>query len=91
MKIRWRTAAINDLTRIRDYIADHNAAAAQAVVERVLHSIDRLTVFPESGRAGQVNGTREVVVPGLPYIVVYGPVDVDVEIIAVFHAAQNEG
>lgn len=89
MTIRWRAAAINDLTRIRDYIREFDSVAAQAVVERILRSVDRLEVFPESGRLGQVPDTREVVIPGLPYIVVYRATNADAEIIAVFHAAQN--
>ena len=87
--IKWRDAAVNDLTRIRDYIREFDPNAAQAVVERVLRSVERLDIFPESGRAGGTPTTREVVVPGLPYIVVYLVAEDDVEIIAVFHAAQD--
>jgi toxin ParE1/3/4 len=87
--IKWRTAAVNDLTRIRNYISEFNPNAAQAVIERVLRSVDRLNTFPESGRYGQAAPTREIVVPGLPYIVVYAISNSDIEIIAVFHAAQN--
>lgn len=48
-------------------------------------------MFPASGRLGQVPGTREVVVPGLPYIVVYTHDDVSVDVVAVFHGAQKRG
>ncbi len=48
MTIRWRVSAVNDLAHIRDYIADHDPAAANAVVERILRSVDRLTIFPDS-------------------------------------------
>ena len=87
--IRWRTSAVNDLMRIRDYITEFNPNAAQNVVERVLRSVDRLEIFAESGRPGSAPPTREIVVPGLPYIVVYTVADADVEIIAVFHAARD--
>lgn len=89
MTVRWRTSAVNDLTRIRDYITEFNPEAAQHVVERVLRSVDRLENFPESGRPGGAARTREIVIPGLPYIVVYTVADTDVDVIAVFHAAQN--
>ena len=69
--------------------------AADAVVSRVLHSVEILEAFPKYGRPGQVRGTREVVVPGLPYIVVYidtdTDVDVDVDVIAVFHGSRDRG
>lgn len=89
MRIRWRLRAVSDLANIRDYIAEDNPAAARSVTERVLRSVGRLERFPESGRPGRVAGTREVVVPGLPYIVVYAHDDTSVDIVAVFHAARE--
>lgn len=91
MTLRWRLSAVSDLADIRDFISDNDAEAARAVVDRVLRSVDRLATFPLSGRAGQVPGTRELVVPGLPYIVVYTCQDTDVSIIGVFHGARNRG
>ena len=88
MRLRWRLSAVNDLTEIRDFISENDPEAARAVVNRVLHSVERLASFPNSGRAGQVEGTRELVVPGLPYIVVYTCDDTDVSIIGVFHGAR---
>ena len=89
MRIRWQLSAVSDLANIRDYIAEHDPAAARSVVERVMGSVSRLERFPESGRIGQIANTREIVVPGLPYIVVYTYGNVDLEIVAVFHAAQK--
>lgn len=89
MKIRWQLAAVSDLSDIRTYISEENPAAAEAVTSRILRSVDRLQSFPKSGRVGVVPDTREVVVPGLPYIVVYVHDDEEVEIIAVFHGAQG--
>ena len=48
-------------------------------------------MFPRSGRLGQVQGTREVVVPGIPYIIVYTHDDRSVDIVAIFHGAQKRG
>ena len=89
MRIKWRVLAVSDLASIRDHIAEENPDASRTVIERVLRSVERLEAFPRSGRPGQVEGTREVVVQGLPYIVVYTHDDVSVDIIAVFHGAQD--
>ena len=48
-------------------------------------------MFPASGRLGQVPGTREVVVPGLPYVVVYTHDETRVDVVAIFHGAQKRG
>ena len=50
MRIRWQLNAVSDLANIRDYIAEHDPAAARSVVERVIGSVSRLNRFPESGR-----------------------------------------
>jgi toxin ParE1/3/4 len=41
------------------------------------------------GRPGRVAGTRELVVSGTPYIIPYRVAGTYVDILAVFHAAQN--
>ncbi len=89
MRIRWRHSAVSDLAEIRDFISESDLKAAGAVVDRVLRSVERLESFPKSGRAGQISGTRELVVPGLPYIVVYTINDTDISIIGVFHGARD--
>ena len=89
MRLRWRLAAGSDLAEIRDFISRNDPEAARAVVDRVILSAKRLESFPKSGRAGQVSGTRELVVPSLPYIVVYSCDDTDVSIIGVLHGARD--
>lgn len=49
-KVRWAERARDDLREIYDYIARDSPRAAEALVERVLHSTERLASFPESGR-----------------------------------------
>ena len=50
----------------------------------------RLADFQLSGRRGAVDGTRELVVSRLPFIAVYRVMEAYVEIVAVFHAAQDK-
>jgi toxin ParE1/3/4 len=88
-ELRWQESAVGDLAHIRDYIALTSPRAAQSVVDRVLRAVDHLTAFPESGRTGQVRDTRELVVPGLPYVVVYRYSEDRVDIAAVFHGAPD--
>lgn len=91
MKLVFDDRALADLEGIFSWIAKDNPAAARAVVDRLFNSTELLASFPRIGRQGLVPGTREWVVPRLPYIVVY---EVDesreeVVVIAVFHGAQD--
>ncbi len=88
MKIRYRAQALADLGQIHEFIAETNVAAANRVIDRIHKSLNRLKIFPLCGRAGAVEGTRELVVTGLPYIIVYSPAGEFADIMAVFHGAR---
>jgi toxin ParE1/3/4 len=40
------------------------------------------------GRDGVLSGTRELIVPGLPYIIVYRVAPEEVVVVGVYHGAQ---
>ena len=85
--IRYRPSARSDFEAIHRYIADDNPHAASRVIAHIRQSIDRLAVFPKSGRMGETQDTYELVVSRYPYVVVYQITDA-VEIVAVFHTAR---
>jgi toxin ParE1/3/4 len=89
MKLRYKARALKQIEGIHDYIAKRDAAAAARVIRRIEHSISRLPIVPLSGRPGVVAGTRILVVPGLPYVVIYRVRDEEVHIIAVLHTARR--
>jgi toxin ParE1/3/4 len=89
MKIRYKARAVRHLKAIHEYIAQNDPAAAQRILHRIEHSINRLLILPFSGRPGVVAGTRILVVPGLPYVVIYRVREQDVDIIAVLHTARR--
>ena len=90
MIVRFSAAARLDIQSVFDFIALENPKIAARVVAAIERSTMRLAAFPLSGRVGAVETTRELVIPQLPYIAVYRVADEYVEIIAVFHAAQDK-
>ncbi len=91
MNIVLRDGAIADLESIHAWIAAERPWTAQRVIGRILDSIENLASFPELGRPGKVENTRELVVPRLPYIVVYRiEHDSDaIAVISVVHGARD--
>ena len=89
MRIVWLPEAGQDLVGIRHYISETHPAAAAQVARRILDTVACLRDHPEIGRAGRVPGTRELVIPGLPYIVPYRVKGTAVEILGILHAAQE--
>ena len=89
MTIVWSPRAIAHLTRLRSFIAQENPNAAGRVAAALLHAVERLAEHPNLGRAGRVIGTRELVVPGTPYVIPYRLRGDRVEVVAVFHGRQK--
>ena len=83
MIVVWSLPAKDDLTAIADYIAAHD------VIDRIDSAVGRLADHPRLGRPGRIEGTRELVIPGLPYIVVYRIGQDRVHILRILHAARK--
>ena len=89
MRLRYTARARLHLDAIAEYIAERNPDAARRVGIRIREMIDLLTSFPMMGRVGVLAGTREMVVPGLPYVIVYR-IDPDtLVILGIYHGAQR--
>jgi toxin ParE1/3/4 len=89
LKLLFKKRALAHLKQIHAYIAKDNPAAARRVVKRIEEVTGRLSFMPMSGRPGVVKGTRLLVVPDLPYIVVYRIRAENVEVLAVLHTARQ--
>ncbi len=89
MRVRWLRKALANLNAEAEYIARDNPDAAVRVVGAITAAVDHLAKHPAMGRAGRVPGTRELVVPNLPYIIPYRVRGEAVEILRVFHAARR--
>jgi addiction module RelE/StbE family toxin len=95
MRVRWTEPAQTDLFEILDYIARDNAAAAERVERQLVNSVASLAQQPRRGRPGRVEGTRELVIPRLPYVVIYRIVERPlgaaggIAVIRVLHGARR--
>ena len=71
MQLRWTREAAADLEGITDYLFQHVPERAAELVRTVYDAPALLLEFPHRGRPGKKAGTRELVIPALPYLVVY--------------------
>lgn len=63
---------------------------AQPTIRTLYDAARSLKRFPNRGRIGQKEGTRELVVARTPYIIVYGVDQEMVHIFRVFHASMEK-
>jgi len=88
VRIVWSLFAVEDRTGIFDYIEQDDPSTAINVDERIMEQTEKLTQFPELGRPGRVEGTRELVVNRTPFIVIYCIQKGTIRILRILHSAQ---
>jgi len=62
---------------------------AASTVLRIYDASKSLKRFPERGRPGRLNGTRELVLAPLPYLILYSVRDDSVNVLRILHGAQE--
>jgi plasmid stabilization system protein ParE len=79
----------HDIEAIHEFIAQDNPEAAARVRRAIRIAIDRPARHPNLGRAGRVEGTRELIVSNAPYIVAYRVTEGQVRILAILHTSRR--
>lgn len=88
MPVVITSPAFGDLRAIQSYIGDESPRAASRIAIALLAACDSLEHLPECGRPGRKSGTRELTIIW-PYVVVYRVKDDLVEILRIWHGAQD--
>jgi plasmid stabilization system protein ParE len=88
MQVKWTVKALTNLDDAVEYIAGNNPVAASNVAQRIWESSQLLALQPNLGRPGRVFGTRELVIPALPYILPYIQKGNIVYILRVIHTSM---
>ncbi|HEY5056641.1 MAG TPA: type II toxin-antitoxin system RelE/ParE family toxin [Acidobacteriaceae bacterium] len=89
LRVIWTKQANSQLDGVYAYVSQDNPEAAEEQLELIGDAVENLADFPELGRIGRRDGTRELVITGTPYIVVYRLRLSSVRVLAVMHGAQR--
>jgi len=89
MELRWTEAAAADLEHIADYLFEHTPLHAERILRALYESPKQLLKFPALGRPGRAEGTRELVLTPLPYVVVYAVGGDVIHVARILHGAQK--
>jgi toxin ParE1/3/4 len=87
--VRWLPKAVNERFSQLEYIAQDNPQAAFEQDKIIQEIVVLLAGNNEMGRHGRVINTRELVIAGTPFIVVYRIKPEQIEIIRFLHGAQQ--
>lgn len=89
MRAIWTGKARQDLDAIWTFIALDNMDAADSQIQMIRTASAILEDFPELGRVGKVPGTRELIVPGTAYRLIYRITSKALQIVRVMHGARE--
>ena len=92
MKLVYTDVAINDLKRLREFVAEHNPTAAARIAAQLVERVERLPDFPKMGTpvesAPVPDFVRDMVFG--KYIVRYSLHPSAIIILRVWHGLENE-
>jgi addiction module RelE/StbE family toxin len=90
LNVSFTPQARDDLLAIRGWIAQDDPRAADNVLARIVQTAMMFGQFPLLGREGQVAGTREFSVVGLPYVIVYRVAsETELDVLTVMHTRRK--
>ena len=89
IRVVWTRQAREDLRAIREHIARNAPATAVAFVNRIRNSVDRLSLFPETGQIVAELDRDDIreILRG-PYRIIYRIAKDRCEILTVYHSAR---
>ncbi|HEY7979139.1 MAG TPA: type II toxin-antitoxin system RelE/ParE family toxin [Rhizomicrobium sp.] len=88
MSVTFTSRALRDLAHIREHIGAESPMAASRVAVELVAACDRLELFPERGRPGLVEGTRELTTVW-PYVIVYKINGDRIDVLSIWHGKQH--
>lgn len=88
LSLRWSRFSIADRLAIFDYLDGLNPQAASANDLAIEKQIERLRRFPMLGKPGRIEGTRELMIKGTPYLVAYSLDCSKVHVLRILHTSQ---
>jgi plasmid stabilization system protein ParE len=89
MKVVWSEQARLELVEHYRFYVSRNPDAARHIRAAIMEAARRLHDHPRMGRPGRVEGTRELVIVGTAFLLVYDESPARVEILHVYHGRQN--
>ena len=89
MKLRFAPRAHADIADIHQYIAQHNTAAATAVVRQIRSTSQLLARYPGLGRETNISSVRVFPTARYPYLVYHRVMGDELIIIHIRHGRRD--
>ncbi len=88
-RVRWRAKALADLQGFHDWLKTIENAKPKRTIARIRAAARSMQRLGDIGRPSKIEGVREFSVRNAPYVIVYRVDDDVIDILAVYHSAQD--
>ncbi|PLX47533.1 MAG: type II toxin-antitoxin system mRNA interferase toxin, RelE/StbE family [Desulfobulbaceae bacterium] len=88
MRVKWTKKALLNVDDAVNHIANDNPIAANKVARKIWENSQMLALQPGLGRPGRVDGTRELIIANLPFILPYTRQNDTIYILRVIHTSM---
>ena len=90
-RLRWTEQAVDQLGAIAEFVGRSSPVYAEQLVERIVHRLEQVRVFPDSGSVvNEFGGAPEVrQLLEWPYRIIYRSRDDVIEVLAVIHGRRD--
>jgi toxin ParE1/3/4 len=89
VKVIWSRRFLRTLRFEYEYLRAIDPKMAGEVRGRLIAAAESLAQFPERGRRWRLRTARELVIPGLPYVLLYRMTRDGISVLAVFHTSRD--
>jgi toxin ParE1/3/4 len=89
MRLRWRARALADLEAFHDWLRSVEGAKPKQTISRIRAAAQSMRRLGDIGRPSVIEGLRELSVRNAPYVIVYRVESGTIDILAVYHTAQQ--
>jgi toxin ParE1/3/4 len=88
LSIKWAAPARQDILEATKHALEDDPAKAATLADTIFKAVEQLALFPGSAPPGRIEGTRQLNLPKLPFVIVYKVGITDLRILRILHTRR---
>lgn len=89
LSIKWASPARQDILDAVRHALEDDPAKAEKLADTIFKAVEQLALFPGSAPPGRIQGTRQLSLPKLPFVIIYKAGITDLHILRVLHTRRH--
>jgi len=91
LSIKWTSPARQDILEATKHALEDDPVKAAKLADTIFKTVEQLALFPGSAPPGRIEGTRQLNLPKLPFVIIYKTGFTDLHILRILHTRKHPG